>query len=178
MKSSILLSLMFASSQVSAFNPSQMPGVSKPFNYFDPLGFSKKKTEIEFKKIQESELKHGRIAMLSTLGLLTQSYFHPLIDQEIGSSIHHWQIVNELRPNWTASLMAFIAGFEMLSIVKSWDLNGKQSIAELKKDYQLGELFINRIQEKEKLKDLQTKELNNGRLAMIATLLIVLSNYH
>lgn len=41
-----------------------LPGAVAPFGYFDPLSLSKGKTEGECRKIRESELKHGRVAMV------------------------------------------------------------------------------------------------------------------
>ena len=52
-----------------------MPGISQPFpNIFDPanfLGNTSNKVQ-ELRRWRESELTHGRVAMLATLGFLTQ----------------------------------------------------------------------------------------------------------
>jgi len=57
-----------------------MVGVQLPlFSVFDPLGFSNT-DEKTLSKYRESELKHGRVAMLAVLGVLTQDRFHPLYD--------------------------------------------------------------------------------------------------
>lgn len=45
----------------------QKAGATAPFGYFDPLGLSKGKDVKTLKKWRESELKHGRIAMLATV---------------------------------------------------------------------------------------------------------------
>lgn len=42
-------------------------GVSAPFGFFDPLGFYKDKTIRQKKKLRESEVKHGRVAMLAVV---------------------------------------------------------------------------------------------------------------
>jgi len=161
-------------SKVLAFNPTNLPGVSKPMNFFDPLGFSKDKTELEFKKLQESEIKHGRVAMLSTLGLLTQKYIHPIMEGEIGSPIYHWQLVSSKYPNLTKSVITLIAVAEFYGILKSWQLTSKNGIAELKEEYTTGKLVVNLVEDDDQFKDFRTREINNGRLAMIATLILVI----
>lgn len=40
--------------------------------YFDPLKLSENKAVREVKKWREAELKHGRVAMLATVGMLVQ----------------------------------------------------------------------------------------------------------
>jgi len=155
-----------------------LPGVSKPLGFFDPLGLSKGKMDIEFKKIQESELKHGRVAMLASLGLLVQDYFHPLFglqDKEIGLSIYHYQIVSGLYPLFTPLLLTTIGFMEWNHIIRGWQNDGLGKIANLREDYVVGDLGLNPFDfTEETFKEMRTKELNHGRLAMIATVLIVL----
>ena len=47
-----------------------LPGVTAPFGFFDPLGFCSADdvTEGKIKFYREVELKHGRVAMLASLG--------------------------------------------------------------------------------------------------------------
>lgn len=47
-------------------------GASAPLGFFDPLGFSKGSEE-QLNNYRESELKHGRTAMLAVVGFLTQA---------------------------------------------------------------------------------------------------------
>ena len=162
---------------VHSFHPETLPGVSKPLGFFDPLNLAKGKTEIEFKKWQENEIKHSRVAMLATVGLLVQKQFHPVISGEIGESIYHWQIIANKYPSLTAAIIFIIASFELYSIPKSWQMTSVNGIADLNEDYTPGNLLFNFIKDEEKLKDLQTKEINNGRLAMIASIIIILQQY-
>lgn len=48
-----------------------MVGASAPLGFFDPMGFSKGPEE-RLNEYRESELKHGRTAMLAVVGFLTQ----------------------------------------------------------------------------------------------------------
>merc|ERR550532_1321343 len=46
-------------------------GVQAPVGYWDPLGFARDGDADTFKRRRASELKHGRIAMLATMGYIT-----------------------------------------------------------------------------------------------------------
>jgi hypothetical protein len=59
------------------FNVRDMPGVSAPLGFFDPLQFSQA-SEGKVKFYREVELKHGRVAMLASVGFLVGEQFHPL----------------------------------------------------------------------------------------------------
>jgi hypothetical protein len=61
-----------------------MPGVLLPTGLFDPLGFADGQSVAEIKRLRESEIIHGRVAMLAALGFLVgESGFTPLFDGEI-----------------------------------------------------------------------------------------------
>merc|ERR1719437_380495 len=45
-----------------------------PLGYFDPLGFTKTGDEEGFRKMREAELKHGRVAMMASVGLVGQHF--------------------------------------------------------------------------------------------------------
>ena len=69
-----------ASASALSMSAKDMVGVQLPlFSVFDPLGFSNT-DEKTLSKYRESELKHGRVAMMAVLGVLTQDRFHPLYD--------------------------------------------------------------------------------------------------
>merc|ERR1712232_114360 len=55
-----------------------MPGVIAPTGYFDPVGFSSKCTLGTLLFWREAELKHGRIAMIATLGIMVGEAITPL----------------------------------------------------------------------------------------------------
>ena len=50
-----------------AFDGKAQAGVSGPFGFFDPLGLAPADQD-GFSRFRESELKHGRIAMIAFLG--------------------------------------------------------------------------------------------------------------
>merc|ERR1712125_246009 len=58
-----------------AFQPANEIGAMAPLGYFDPLGFAKEGDEAGFKNLRAAELKHGRVAMMASVGALAQSVF-------------------------------------------------------------------------------------------------------
>jgi hypothetical protein len=61
------------------------------------------KTFKELKKWRESEVKHGRVAMLAVVGVLLQEVFAPFYNPETGSTdpgpaIFHFQVRSSLPP--------------------------------------------------------------------------------
>ena len=66
-----------------------LPGVTGPFGFFDPLGLSQDLSPAELMLRREAELAHGRVAMVGALGFLVQESFHPLFAEIDGPAISH-----------------------------------------------------------------------------------------
>jgi hypothetical protein len=47
-----------------------IPGQLAPLGFFDPLGLSSQIDQKDFNRWRESELKHGRLAMMATLAII------------------------------------------------------------------------------------------------------------
>merc|ERR1740121_2348120 len=60
-----------AAKVVRNFNKEQQLGAQDPLGFWDPLGYCK--DEASFRDYRIKELKHGRLAMMGALGMLTQS---------------------------------------------------------------------------------------------------------
>lgn len=58
------------------FDPSVQVGALAPLGYFDPMGFCPPGDEGNFRKLQCSEIKHGRVAMMASIGLVVQHFIH------------------------------------------------------------------------------------------------------
>merc|ERR1711976_1089757 len=57
-----------------AFNPADQVGAMAPLGYFDPVGFTKVGDEAGFRRLREQEIKHGRVAMMASIGLVGQHF--------------------------------------------------------------------------------------------------------
>merc|ERR1719442_148689 len=60
--------------EVLVFDPSVQLGAMAPLGYFDPLGFCKKGDEAGFRTLRAAELKHGRVAMMASVGAVVQHF--------------------------------------------------------------------------------------------------------
>ena len=135
-------------------------GSTQPFQLFDPFQFSSKQERIPF--FREAELKHGRLGMISALSI-------PLIEQ-----VTHQPAIFEFNKltsdfKWSIVLLMFISEFS--SMLKGWE-KPWISLFTIKPDYQPGDLGfeLTKPEQEEDYTNILNKELNNGRLAMIASL--------
>jgi light-harvesting complex I chlorophyll a/b binding protein 1 len=121
---------------------------------FDPSNYA---GGLEPSFYRESELKHGRLAMVGTLLL-------PVLEQTHGLGIHAFQTLSD-----TTQLSVVCAMFasEFYSMSIGWENPVKKAFT-LKSDYQPGDLKFGLWNPADG--ELMDKELNNGRLAMIGML--------
>jgi hypothetical protein len=157
------------------FDVKDLAGVSAPFGFFDPLGFSKGKSEGKIRFYRESELKHGRVAMLASIGFLVHEQFHPMFGGRI--DVPSFRAVQEINPDlvWRAG---FIMG--LAEIVSIFTFNSPfpgatpygNELWTIRSDYEPGDFgfdpLLYKPKEPENYKNRCTQELNNGRLAMLA----------
>ncbi|CAM9714724.1 unnamed protein product, partial [Ectocarpus sp. 12 AP-2014] len=73
---------------------STLPGA--PFadgKVWDPVGLSSEADPEDIKKWREAEIKHGRVAMLASVGVLVAENFHPLFlgPDYIGPAVFHFE---------------------------------------------------------------------------------------
>merc|ERR1712078_188997 len=158
---------------------SYMAGVSAPLGFFDPLGFATTITEGKLLFYREVEIKHGRVAMLASLGFLVGEQFHPLFGGDIDVPSYFAFQQTPLETFWPA-VVAAIAIPEMFSVFTFQDPSKGETWA-MKEDHVPGDLGFDPLglkpKAKEEFKRMQTKELNNGRLAMIAAAGMVAQEY-
>jgi hypothetical protein len=155
-----------------------MAGVSAPLDFFDPLGFCTDCTEGKLCFYREVELKHGRVAMLASLGFIVGEQFHPLFGGNVDLPSYIAFQSTPLQTFWPA-VVAAIAIPEVFSVFtfkppfESEDGEKVTNVLwEVKTDRVPGDLGFDPLGLKPtdpaELKEMQTKELNNGRLAMLA----------
>eukprot|EP00471_Norrisiella_sphaerica_P007190 CAMPEP_0184478024 /NCGR_PEP_ID=MMETSP0113_2-20130426/142_1 /TAXON_ID=91329 /ORGANISM="Norrisiella sphaerica, Strain BC52" /LENGTH=233 /DNA_ID=CAMNT_0026855657 /DNA_START=112 /DNA_END=813 /DNA_ORIENTATION=+ len=150
-------------------------GGTAPFGKFwDPAGFSKDLTPNELKRYREAELTHGRVAMLGALGFLTQEAFHPLFGGDIdGPAIKHFEEIVAKAPTFWYPVMLAIAVAELGRARIGWqDPFDGGSLFGLREGYTPGDIGFDPLglkpQNSADYMNMQNKEINNGRLAMMA----------
>jgi hypothetical protein len=142
-----------------------MPGASAPLGFFDPLGFTKDASQETINKYREAELKHGRVAMIACAGMITADKWHPLFDGN-NSSNPLKALTQTPKLGWL-QILTFIMFIEVLGILNS-----------RRPDYQPGD-FLGSAQWEtgDDWKGYQTRELNNGRLAMFGAIGMLVGSY-
>lgn len=172
------------SSKVLKMSAEKLVGAVSPLGYFDPLGLSSDKTEGEVRKIREAELKHGRVAMLAFLGILIgESGFHPFFGGQItGPAIYQFQQADDLVSFFWVGVLFVIALIEGQNILNGWEsprdsAKRANGVALLRSDYINGDLGFDPLgltpKNSRDFDIMRTKELQNGRLAMLGVAGIV-----
>lgn len=137
------------------------------------------------KKFREAELKHGRVSMLAFIGIIVGETINPLFGGQISTSIpaiYQFQKADEILPFFWEIVLFSIALIEGQSILDAWETPkemtaDKRIIANLKEDYINGDLGFDPLslkpEDSEAFDTMRTKELQNGRLAMLGVAGIV-----
>jgi hypothetical protein len=156
-------------------NVEDLPGITQPFGYFDPLSLAEKADSNTFKRYREAEVTHGRVSMLAVVGFLVGENVAGsslLFDGQVsGPAVTH---LEQISPFFWILLTIAIGGAEVRRAKTGWvdpvDVPVGQA-GLLRGDYFPGDIgfdpFGLKPTDPEALKLMHTKELNNGRLAMI-----------
>merc|ERR1719222_1615673 len=149
------LSALAASDEgaVAPFNPAEQVGAVAPFGYFDPMGFTKVGDEAGFRTLREQEIKHGRVAMMASIGLVGQHFikFPSLEDVPAG--------FGALADG--KGLGAFVALAVSSGVLElAWRQESNREPGNYGNPFGID--MYNR--------DVRNKEISNGRMAMISVL--------
>ena len=98
-----------------SFDVKSMAGVTAPLGFFDPAGFSNDASEGKIRFYREVELKHGRVAMLASLGYVVAEQFHPLWGGTIDVPSFVAFQATPLQTFWPA-VMFVLSVFEVFSV--------------------------------------------------------------
>jgi len=163
-------------SQSNSFDVRELAGVTEPLGFWDPLGFSEGKPDGRLRFYREVELKHARVAMLAALGFVVGEQYHPLFGGDIDTPAYKAFQETPLQTFWPL-VVAAIAIPEIYSVFTFVDPAESKSLAKgeqwlIRDDHEPGDFGFDPLglkpEDPDELKELQTKELNNGRLAMIS----------
>ena len=153
-----------------------LPGALAPVGVFDPLNLAEKATDATLARYREAELAHGRVAMLAVIGFLVGEKVEGssfLFDAQIsGPAITH---ITQVPDGFWAVIIAFIGAYEASRAEAGWVDPADCPVDQpglLKDDYMPGDLKFDPFglmpEDAEEFEIMQTKELQNGRLAMLA----------
>ena len=149
-----------------------LPGALAPTGYFDPIGFAQKGISLnDVKRYREAEVQHGRVAMIATVGYLAGeavsgpfSITGPANDQ-----------LQQVPFPAFVLLTAFIATAEIKRAQIGWVepslTSWTKTLFTLRESYYPGDVGFDPLGLKptnaKAFADMQTRELQNGRLAML-----------
>jgi light-harvesting complex I chlorophyll a/b binding protein 4 len=164
-----------ATQATRAFDVRSLAGISAPLGFWDPANFCEGSTEGTVRFWREVEIKHGRVAMLGAVGFPLAEQWHPLWGGEIDvpSFIAFQQ--TPLQSFWPAVILA-IAAYEVFSVftfARPYDLFYTEAggLWQIRADHPPGDMRFDPLglmpTDPEARKEMETKELNHGRLAMI-----------
>merc|ERR1711920_210494 len=120
------------------FSVLDLPGITGPLGFFDPLDFCGEATEGKIKFYREVELKHGRVAMLASLGFLVGENFHPLFGGGIDVPSYIAFQETPLQTFWPAVMLA-ISILEVFSVFSFNSPFGGEPWS-IRSDYESGDL--------------------------------------
>jgi len=165
-----------ASSSLNAFTAADLPGALPPMGFWDPLGFAEKADEMTLKRYREAEVTHGRVAMLAVIGFFVGEAVEGssfLFDAQItGPAITHFTQVPD---GWDALIVIAIGAAEAQRAQIGW-VDPKDVAYDqpglLRENYYPGDIGFDplglRPEDPDEFNIMQTKELQHGRLAMLA----------
>ncbi|EWM24914.1 light-harvesting protein [Nannochloropsis gaditana] len=124
---------------------------------FDPMGISDQVANLKY--VRAAELKHGRVAMLGFLGWVVTQFVH--LPGEIYAESNPLKAIAAVPLISHVQIFLFIAAIELATLDRTYTAD---------KPWDLGfdPMNMSKGKSEQQMKDLELKELKNGRLAMIA----------
>jgi len=153
-----------------------LPGALPPVGLFDPFGFAAKANDATLLRYREAEVTHGRVAMLAAVGFLVGEKVEGssfLFDSQIsGPAITH---LSQVPTAFWLILLVSIGAAEQFRAVAAFEDPkdvpiGQQGL--MRADHFPGDIGFDPLglkpEDPEEFETMVTKELQNGRLAMLA----------
>jgi len=142
-------------------------GDISPTNYFDPLFLTSNSYDKDIQYVRESELQHGRIAMVSFVTLVVLDNL-----QEKQLAIN--TLYNNPQQIW---FWLFMMAYEFARMDVGWvnPFQNPNKSFRLKEFYQPGNILKKKYYEYDE--EILNKELSNGRLAMLGCIGYIVQEY-
>jgi len=149
-----------------------LPGAVSPLGFFDPIGFTKDMELNGVKRFREAEIMHGRVAMMATVGYLIGENTPTIA---YGMNLHQTIANNQLPEIPGTVLFPFFLAINIAEALRAstgWVEPGLGALFTLREGYYPGDIkfdpFGLKPTDAKEFANMQTKELSNGRLAMLA----------
>jgi len=136
------------------------PGVTEPFGFFDPLNLCPR-GKTGFRKYRVAELKHGRVAMLASVGLVAQHWIRlpggafDEVPNGIGALFSIQGSIGFCAIFFAALVLEFLV----------WTQDPSKEVGDFGDPFRFGM----------DSSEMKNRELNNGRFAMFATMGILVA---
>merc|ERR1719313_642689 len=154
--------------KMTRMNFGEDAGVLPPVGYLDPLGFGEKASPERLRWFREAELKHGRVAMLASVGFLVGENpdLKDALFPGLGSDLASKTLTDHNLDNFWYAFVAGVGALEVQFFDKFDDILSRK----LSDDYEVGDLGFDplNLKTEDNFAEKRTKELQNGRLAMLA----------
>merc|ERR1712190_461366 len=149
--------------RASTLDPEDMAGITEPLGFWDPAGFSESGNVAAYRR---AEIKHGRVCMQASLGIIVADLYHPFFDawgdgEFVSASASHFTATAQA--NFWPAFWLMTASHELATTLADYD--GKDEL------FGVGPFWDPlglKPEDPEALREMENKELNNGRLAMFA----------
>lgn len=155
---------------LSANNLEDMPGSTMPFKGFDPLGLATLGSESTLAWFRAAELKHSRVAMLATTGYIVQAagyHFPGMLSSDVS-----FETLSAMKPLDAWDSVPDLGKAQIYFTIFFAEVVTEARGTHYTKGGELPTIVFPPIDfskvDAEKMKVKQSRELNNGRLAMIS----------
>mmetsp|Transcript_4186 Transcript_4186/g.9480 ORF Transcript_4186/g.9480 Transcript_4186/m.9480 type:complete len:698 (-) Transcript_4186:117-2210(-) len=155
----------------ASFDPSSELGAVPPLGYWDPFGMMAFQDKAKFDKNRELELKHGRICMVATIGMVVPDIFGRFPGYLSPSTgLQFSDIPCSIDAIYKVPVAGWLQIFALCGLLEAKNLAFPTNYGW---PAFLGQ--INKLSPEDKKRKL-TAEINNGRLAMMAMAAMVAQN--
>ena len=157
---------------------SDLPGYTAPIKGFDPLSLSTVGSDETLAWFRAAELKHSRVAMLATTGYIVQAagfHFPGMLSSDIS-----FESLSSMKPFDAWDAVPDAGKAQILATIFIAELATESQGTHYMKGGPMPTIVFPPIDfsgvSEETLKVKQSRELNNGRLAMIAIMSFIAAN--